>query len=73
MENALFTCSCGTYAGISGMFMFSMILSRSAVDRIISRDRKCPRDDYPDDMFLGTTAKALDITVVSSSLFHQVR
>ncbi|XP_065890244.1 beta-1,3-glucosyltransferase-like [Dysidea avara] len=50
-----------------------MVLSRSAVDRIISRGRTCPRDDYPDDMFLGTTAKALDIDVVSSNLFHQAQ
>jgi len=49
-----------------------MVLSRSAVNRIISRGRTCPRDDYPDDMFLGNTAKALDIDIVSSNLFHQV-
>ena len=49
-----------------------MVLSRSAVDKIISRGRTCPRDDYPDDMFLGNIAKALDIDIVSSNLFHQV-
>jgi len=49
-----------------------MVLSRGAVQRIIKSGRTCPRDDSPDDMFLGSTAKALYIDVVSSNLFHQV-
>lgn len=49
-----------------------MVFSRGAVERIIASGITCPRDDYPDDMFLGSTAKALNIDIVSSSLFHQV-
>ena len=50
-----------------------MVLSRGAVQRIVSSGRTCPRDDAPDDMFLGNTAKTLNIDIVSSNLFHQVR
>ena len=50
-----------------------MVLSRGAVQKIIRSGRTCPHDNAPDDMFLGSTAKALDIDIVSSNLFHQVR
>ena len=42
------------------------------MQRIIRSGRTCPRDNSPDDMFLGSNAKALNIDIVSSSLFHQV-
>ena len=50
-----------------------MVLSRGAVQKIIKSGRTCSHDNAPDDMFLGSTAKVLNIDIVSSSLFHQVR
>ena len=50
-----------------------MVLSREAVKVITESNTHCPRDDAPDDMYLGNIAQDLGIIVVHSPLFHQVR
>lgn len=49
-----------------------MVLSREAVTRISGASINCPSIDYPDDMYLGTVARQLEIDIVHSPLFHQV-
>jgi UDP-glucose:O-linked fucose beta-1,3-glucosyltransferase len=49
----------------------SMVLSRAAVELIVTSGQKCPQNSTPDDMFLGLLAKRLGIDVVHSPLFHQ--
>ena len=48
----------------------SMVLSREAVMRMAGNG--CPALDYPDDLFLGSTARRLGVHIVHSPLFHQV-
>ena len=50
----------------------SMVLSRAAVERIISSGIQCPLISAPDDMFLGGIAGQLGIHIIHSPLFHQV-
>ena len=48
-----------------------MVLSREAVRRMTGHG--CPALDYPDDLFLGSTARQLGVHIVHSPLFHQVQ
>ncbi len=48
------------------------VLSRQAVIDVIESRYKCPADDFPDDMFLGSMATLLKWDIVHSPLFHQV-
>ena len=49
-----------------------MILSRAAVRSYVESDYRCPSNDTPDDMFLGSVAAALRWDILHSPLFHQV-
>lgn len=51
----------------------SMVLSRAAVERIVSSGQQCSSISAPDDMFLGGIAKQLDIDIIHSPLFHQAQ
>lgn len=59
-------------AYLSYYFLCSMVLSREAVERIVELGHGCPTLDYPDDLFLGSTARQLEFNIVHSPLFHQV-
>ena len=49
-----------------------MVLSRAAVERVVSDKVECASISTPDDMFLGLAAKKLGIDIIHSPLFHQV-
>jgi hypothetical protein len=53
-------------------FSCSMVLSRAAVRSYVESEHRCPSNDTPDDMFLGSVAAALRWDIVHSPLFHQV-
>ena len=53
-------------------FVIRVIFSRPAVEKIVSSQFTCPSADYPDDMFLGSLTRILNISLFDSSLFHQV-
>ncbi|CDW60252.1 Isy1 and Fringe and Rab5ip domain containing prot ein [Trichuris trichiura] len=48
------------------------VFSSSAIGNFVSAC-KCPKDDSPDDMFLGSCASVANVDLVHSSLFHQNR
>uniref|UniRef100_A0AAQ5ZTV8 Fringe-like glycosyltransferase domain-containing protein n=1 Tax=Amphiprion ocellaris TaxID=80972 RepID=A0AAQ5ZTV8_AMPOC len=50
-----------------------MVLSRTAVSRLLSSGCSCYSDDAPDDMVLGRCFTALRVPITHSPLFHQAR
>ncbi|XP_040908387.1 beta-1,3-glucosyltransferase isoform X2 [Toxotes jaculatrix] len=48
-----------------------MVLSRTAVSRLISSGCQCYSDDAPDDMVLGRCFTSLGVPITHSPLFHQ--
>uniref|UniRef100_A0A5S6QPM4 N-acetylgalactosaminide beta-1,3-galactosyltransferase n=1 Tax=Trichuris muris TaxID=70415 RepID=A0A5S6QPM4_TRIMR len=48
------------------------VFSSSAIGKLVSAC-KCPKDDSPDDMLLGSCSSRADVVVVHSSQFHQNR
>uniref|UniRef100_I3K4D0 Beta 3-glucosyltransferase b n=1 Tax=Oreochromis niloticus TaxID=8128 RepID=I3K4D0_ORENI len=50
-----------------------MVLSRTAVSRLLSSSCGCYSDDAPDDMVLGRCFTTLGVPITHSPLFHQAR
>ncbi|CAL8265985.1 unnamed protein product [Merluccius merluccius] len=50
-----------------------MVLSRTAVAKILSSGCSCYHDDAPDDMVLGMCLTTLNVPITHSPLFHQAR
>ncbi|KAL3042775.1 hypothetical protein OYC64_020657 [Pagothenia borchgrevinki] len=50
-----------------------MVLSRSAVSRLVSSGCGCYSDDAPDDMVLGRCFTSLGVPITHSPLFHQAQ
>ncbi|XP_030601514.1 beta-1,3-glucosyltransferase isoform X3 [Archocentrus centrarchus] len=50
-----------------------MVLSRTAVSRLLSSSCGCYSDDAPDDMVLGRCFTSLGVPITHNPLFHQAR
>ncbi|XP_022052751.2 beta-1,3-glucosyltransferase isoform X1 [Acanthochromis polyacanthus] len=50
-----------------------MVLSRTAVSRLLSSGCSCYSDDAPDDMVIGRCFTSLGVPITHSPLFHQAR
>ncbi|XP_039887824.1 beta-1,3-glucosyltransferase isoform X4 [Simochromis diagramma] len=53
--------------------LIRMVLSRTAVSRLLSSSCGCYSDDAPDDMVLGRCFTTLGVPITHSPLFHQAR
>lgn len=54
-------------------FLFRMVFSRTAVQKLLASKCRCYSMDAPDDMVLGMCFSGLGIPITHSPLFHQVR